>query len=181
MTACISRYDDPAALGEADIRARALGAGWRNDTAGRLICPYCQRRCPGLQAASPVAWRDNTPADGPTPQAGYSRVGGISAVWATLSASQRRLLGGQDLPPRWASPGSARDHSARDATAPPNCPRSPNHAAWSTCTPGAREEPPLGAGSGHWCSSAEACRSGRSGVPQHLRGEVLPNRLQHDG
>jgi hypothetical protein len=65
MAACISRYDDPAALGEADIRARALGAGWRHDTAGRLICPYCQRRRPGSRAASPVAGRTARPLAGP--------------------------------------------------------------------------------------------------------------------
>jgi hypothetical protein len=58
MAACISRYDDPAALGQADIRARALGAGWRHDTAGRLICPYCQRRRPGSRP--PLRWQGRT-------------------------------------------------------------------------------------------------------------------------
>ena len=31
MPGCISRHDHPAALGEADIRARAIAAGWRVD------------------------------------------------------------------------------------------------------------------------------------------------------
>ena len=101
MAACISRYDDSAALGEADIRARALGAGWRHDTAGRLICPYCQRRRPALQAASPVAGHDNPPGRGPGPQTSRARTGGISALWSALPAWHRRLLGGQHLPPRW--------------------------------------------------------------------------------
>src|SRR5437763_10659263 len=101
MAGCLSRYDDPAALGEAAIRARAVGAGWRQDAAGCLMCPYCPRRRPGLWSASPVAGQDNTPAGGPGPQAGHPRAGGISAVWATLSAWHRRVPGGHDLPPRW--------------------------------------------------------------------------------
>jgi hypothetical protein len=99
MAACISRYDDPAALGEADVRTRALGAGWRHDTAGRLICPYCQRRRPGSRDAAPVAGQDSPPVREPSQQAGHSRAGGISAVWLTLPAWHRQLLGGQNL--RW--------------------------------------------------------------------------------
>lgn len=41
--ACISRHADPDALGEADARARAIAAGWREDAVGRLICPDCQQ------------------------------------------------------------------------------------------------------------------------------------------
>ena len=101
MTACLSRYDHPAALGEADIRARALAAGWRRDTAGRLLCPYCQRRRPGLHTAYPVAGQDNPPARGPGPQTGHPRAGGIRAVRSALSARRRRLLGWLHLPPDW--------------------------------------------------------------------------------
>jgi hypothetical protein len=101
MAACLSRYDDPAALGEADIRARALGAGWRHDTAGRLICPYCQRRRPGSRAAFPVAAQDIPPGRGPGQQTGHSRAGRISAVWLTLPARHRPLLGGQNMRSRW--------------------------------------------------------------------------------
>jgi hypothetical protein len=39
MGSCISHYADPAALGEADIRARAIAAGWRVDALGQLACP----------------------------------------------------------------------------------------------------------------------------------------------
>ena len=43
MGSCISHYSHPAALGEADIRARAIAAGWRVDALGRLACPQCLR------------------------------------------------------------------------------------------------------------------------------------------
>ena len=46
MGPCISRHSDPAALGEADIRDRALSAGWRVDGLGRLACPDCQQSTP---------------------------------------------------------------------------------------------------------------------------------------
>jgi hypothetical protein len=98
MAACISRYEDPAALGEADIRGRALAAGWQHDHVGRLLCPYCQWRRPRLQAAYPVAGQDNPPA---LQQTGHAQAGRISAVRAALSAWHRRLPGGQDLRPRW--------------------------------------------------------------------------------
>jgi hypothetical protein len=81
MTACISRCDDLAALGEADIRARALAAGWRHDAVGRLMCPYCQRRRLGSGAAYPVAVQHNAPARGPGQRTGHLRAGRISAVW----------------------------------------------------------------------------------------------------
>jgi hypothetical protein len=43
MDSCISHYSHPAALGEADIRARAIATGWRVDALGRLACPQCQQ------------------------------------------------------------------------------------------------------------------------------------------
>jgi hypothetical protein len=39
--ACIERYTSADALGEQDLRARALAAGWRYDLLGRLACPSC--------------------------------------------------------------------------------------------------------------------------------------------
>jgi len=41
---CVARHADPAALGERDVRIRALAAGWRHDASGRLICPMCLQR-----------------------------------------------------------------------------------------------------------------------------------------
>ena len=54
MGSCISWYTDPAALGEADTRVRAIGAGWRIDALGRLACPRCQQNDPCFWASRPV-------------------------------------------------------------------------------------------------------------------------------
>ena len=58
MGSCISWHADPAALGEADTRARAIAAGWRIDALGRLACPQCQQNDPRYRAARPVVPRD---------------------------------------------------------------------------------------------------------------------------
>jgi hypothetical protein len=55
MGSCISRHEDPAALGEADIRARAVAEGWRVDALGRLACPKCQQSDAWFWTAHPVA------------------------------------------------------------------------------------------------------------------------------
>jgi hypothetical protein len=55
MGSCISWYAHPAALGEADTRARAIDVGWRIDALGRLACPQCQQTDPGFWSARPVA------------------------------------------------------------------------------------------------------------------------------
>ncbi len=54
MDSCISHYEHPAALGEADIRARAIEAGWRVDALGRLACPQCQRSGPWFWTTHPI-------------------------------------------------------------------------------------------------------------------------------
>jgi hypothetical protein len=54
MGSCISWYTDPDALGEADTRARAIGAGWRIDALGRLACPRCQQIDPRFWASRPI-------------------------------------------------------------------------------------------------------------------------------
>ena len=54
MGSCISWHADPAALGEGDMRARAIGAGWRIDAFGRLACPRCQQTDPSFRACHPV-------------------------------------------------------------------------------------------------------------------------------
>jgi hypothetical protein len=58
MGSCISWYADPETLGEADTRARAIGAGWRIDALGRLACPRCQQTDPRFWAACPVVPQD---------------------------------------------------------------------------------------------------------------------------
>ena len=54
MGSCISRHADPAALGEADVRARAIKAGWRIDALGRLACPRCQQSDPTFWATDSI-------------------------------------------------------------------------------------------------------------------------------
>jgi hypothetical protein len=43
IAGCVAGFADPAALGEADNRARALAAGWRADALGRFVCPACRQ------------------------------------------------------------------------------------------------------------------------------------------
>jgi len=61
LGSCVSQYADPAALGEADIRVRAINAGWRIDALGRLACPSCQQTDAGFWATDPVVpWDRHT-------------------------------------------------------------------------------------------------------------------------
>lgn len=62
MGSCIGRHADPAALGEADARARAISAGWRVDALGRLACPRCLQTSPGFRTARPVTLWDRDTA-----------------------------------------------------------------------------------------------------------------------
>lgn len=76
MAGCGSRFADPAALGEADNRARALAAGWGPDACGRLVCPACQQRQRrpaerGMTARGPETAKVRIPAGSPAgPPAG---------------------------------------------------------------------------------------------------------------
>jgi len=62
MGSCISHHADRAALGEADIRARAILVGWCVDALGRLACPRCQQNGAGFRASRPVALWDREAA-----------------------------------------------------------------------------------------------------------------------
>lgn len=53
---CINRYADPDALGEVDVRVRAVIAGWCADAFGRMICPSCQQREHVWSTRAPVPW-----------------------------------------------------------------------------------------------------------------------------
>ena len=61
-SSCISWHADPAALGESDSRARAIGAGWRIDAFGRLACPHCQQTDPSFRTSRPVVLWDRATA-----------------------------------------------------------------------------------------------------------------------
>src|SRR5215472_9637163 len=52
--ACIARFTDPAALGESDVRRRAVVAGWRQDALGRLACPRCLQEDPAFRISYPL-------------------------------------------------------------------------------------------------------------------------------
>ena len=56
MGVCIARHTDAAALGEADIRSRAVASGWCQDAFGQLVCPSCQQLYP-VWSARPLALR----------------------------------------------------------------------------------------------------------------------------
>jgi hypothetical protein len=66
MGSCVSWHADPAALGEADARARAIGAGWRIDAFGRLACLRCQQTHPGYRTACQAVPWDRSKATGTT-------------------------------------------------------------------------------------------------------------------
>jgi hypothetical protein len=74
MGSCISFHADPAALGEADTRARAIGAGWRIDALGRLACPRCQQTDPGFRASGQVVPWDRRTAVARTARASRAAV-----------------------------------------------------------------------------------------------------------
>ena len=78
MAGCRSRFADPAALGETDNRARALAAGWDQDSCGRLMCPVCQQGHHGPAAREtlvrePATTCAGTPACGPAGPQGSAR------------------------------------------------------------------------------------------------------------
>jgi hypothetical protein len=105
MGFCISWHADPAALGEADIRARAIAAGWRVDALGRMACPRCQQSSSQFWATHPVRLRaaDTAPAAVPAAagcEDGADAQGGtIPAVAGMIPAVEPALL---PLPvPEW--------------------------------------------------------------------------------
>jgi hypothetical protein len=52
---CDATYTHPDALGERDLRNRALAAGWRYDALGRRACPDCAQHDPTFWPARPSA------------------------------------------------------------------------------------------------------------------------------
>src|SRR5690348_7541413 len=87
---CGAEFADPAALGEADNRARALVAGWRADAFGRLLCPACQQhhgvRWPWIPGPEPAAGGGRTPAAVPPGTSG----GGSPSVQARNPSVQAK-------------------------------------------------------------------------------------------
>ena len=111
MGSCISFHADPAALGEADTRARAIGAGWRIDAFGGLACPRCQQTDPGFRASGQVV-----PWDRRTAVARTARASRAAVRAAVPRPCCQRLSPGQ--------PGGAGTG--------PRFRRCPGHARWPT-------------------------------------------------
>ena len=103
MGSCISWHADPAALGEADARARAIGAGWRIDAFGRLACPRCQQTDPGFWATGPVVLWDRHTAVAGAARAAAVLGDGTAAAWEG-SRDPGRAAGGY-LPVGLPEPG----------------------------------------------------------------------------
>jgi hypothetical protein len=108
MGSCISHYADPAALGEADIRTRAIAAGWRVDALGRLACPQCQQGDSWFWTAHPVAlWdRDTALAMTTLMAAAVREIAGADGVAGTERAAP---TGGERGEPLGREPGAIPD------------------------------------------------------------------------
>jgi hypothetical protein len=92
---CICRYHNPAALGEADTRARAIADGWRPDAVGRLACPACQQRSPNFWPSFPLVPYAPSAADHRR-HSGHARAGviggALSAVTGWLGHRARQAM-----------------------------------------------------------------------------------------
>lgn len=52
---CSARFTHPDALGERELRHRAMAQGWQYDLIGRLACPSCVWHAPTFWARHPQA------------------------------------------------------------------------------------------------------------------------------
>jgi hypothetical protein len=113
MGSCITHYADPAALGEADIRTRAIASGWRADALGRLACPQCQQGDSWFWTAHPVAlWdRDTAVAMTTLMAAAVRKIAGADGAagmerGAPPGSEPRPPLGRERPAPLGAEPGA---------------------------------------------------------------------------
>jgi hypothetical protein len=94
MAQCRAVFAEPAALGEADNRARAGAAGWATDALGRLACPACQRDHPAppwwLPTREPGTAADHGPGAGTARPAGRTNQSVRPTVWGPPAAAQGR-------------------------------------------------------------------------------------------
>lgn len=118
MGSCISWHADRAALGEADIRARAIGSGWRVDALGRLACPRCQQTAPGFRVSRPVVLWDR--------HAAITRAARMAGLHGNGAAGERgrdprppathHLPASHRLPASPPEPERRREHTAAKTT-----------------------------------------------------------------
>jgi hypothetical protein len=107
IVGCEAAFADPAALGEADNRARALVAGWRADDFGRLVCPACQQRDgltrPRISGPEPDTGAGPTPTGVPpgprdgSPRDGGSPRGGSPSARARSLSAQAKAAGSRGV------------------------------------------------------------------------------------
>jgi len=64
MPGCGAGFADPAALGEADNRARAVAAGWAENALAGLVCPACQQCARAAPAGRALPRDPDTIGDG---------------------------------------------------------------------------------------------------------------------
>jgi hypothetical protein len=96
MAACISWFAHPAARGEADIRARAIDAGWRLDAVGLLACPQCVQTAADFRSPLPVVLWDREKAIAVSaPMAEEPRAEAVASVARELSHDLRCPAGDQ--------------------------------------------------------------------------------------
>jgi len=102
MAGCRSRFADPAALGEADNRVRALAAGWGQDAYGRLVCPACQQRLRGHAGRERRVREPETAAARPSPGGPAGPPGGVPpSVRSLLVRWYRAVSRGRLRGMRW--------------------------------------------------------------------------------
>ena len=90
LRSCVSWFAHPAALGEADIRARAIDAGWRVDAVGLMVCPQCVQTALDFQSPLPVVLWDREEAMAMSAQmAGEPSVETVASVAQELSHDLR--------------------------------------------------------------------------------------------
>ena len=106
MGSCISWHSDPAALGEADLRARVIAAGWRVDALGRLACPRCQQSDGRFWATHPVRLHDRSTATAaPTAKTPPAQQAGRRQASARPSSRAAPIAGsGTATGARWVAP-----------------------------------------------------------------------------
>ena len=180
MGSCISWHADPAALGEADTRARAIGAGWRIDAFGRLACPAASRptRASGPPDRS-CGGTGTPPSPGPPGPPGAATV---RADWASSGDPGR--AGGRVPPCRAAGAGMASVSASVPAAAVLQAVRGwrlfPCRTEIDPAVMAAHRSQPTGSTGCRWLMpAAEMARPGRAAAGGHRRippGQTGPAR-----
>jgi hypothetical protein len=138
MAGCGSGFADPAALGEAHIRASALAAGWGQDAFGRLVCPPCRQRYRVAPAPPELRWQPDSAAEHPTADGAAGPGGGMRPSVRSIAAGwYRPLNGGRHRRIRWPLLLSAPASAPGGRTAPlrvavPSTGKGPEQAAVPT-------------------------------------------------